>query len=144
MNWKTLASFLWLLETNWKLQQFKTYSKDFHNSVIFCREISPKYGNGRIKVCFSTGVIWGRFMTSLLIIILKHFSINVKGYPSFKGSATHDHFLFEVTFHPYHGQTYHGYHKYILEINENFSIKLDRSVLNKNISSAKLFLFDNN
>ena len=78
-------------------------------------------------------------MTSLLIIILKHFSINVKGYPSFKGSAIHDHFLFEVTFHPYH-----GHHKYILEINENFPIKLDRSVLNKNISSAKLFLFDNN
>ena len=38
----------------------------------------------------------------------------------------------------------YGHHKYILEINENVLIKCDRPVLNKNISSAKLFLFDNN
>ena len=38
----------------------------------------------------------------------------------------------------------HGHHKYILEIKESLLIKRDRPVLNKNISSAKLFLFDNN
>ena len=32
----------------------------------------------------------------------------------------------------------YGYHKYILEIKESMLIKLDRSVLSKNISSAKL------
>ena len=35
------------------------------------------------------------------------------------------------------------HHKYILEINESLLIKCDRPVLRKNISSAKLFLFDN-
>ena len=38
----------------------------------------------------------------------------------------------------------YGHHKYILKIKESLLIKLDRPVLNKNISSAKLFLFDNN
>ena len=38
----------------------------------------------------------------------------------------------------------YGHHKYILEIKESFLIKRDRPVLNKNISSAKLFLFNNN
>ena len=34
--------------------------------------------------------------------------------------------------------------KYIVEIKESLLIKWDKPVLNKNISSAKLFLFDNN
>ena len=38
----------------------------------------------------------------------------------------------------------YGHHKYILKIKETLLIKLDRPVLNKNICSAKLFLFDNN
>ena len=38
----------------------------------------------------------------------------------------------------------YGHQKYILEIKESLLIKRDRPVLNKNISSAKLFLFDNN
>ena len=38
----------------------------------------------------------------------------------------------------------YGHHKYILEIKESLLIKRDRPVLNKNISSAKLFLSDNN
>ena len=38
----------------------------------------------------------------------------------------------------------YGHHQYILKITESLLIKLDRPVLNKNISSAKLFLFDNN
>ena len=37
-----------------------------------------------------------------------------------------------------------GHDKYILEIKESLLIKRDRPVLNKNISSAKLFPFDNN
>ena len=37
----------------------------------------------------------------------------------------------------------YGLHKYILEIKESLLIKRDRPVLNKNYSSAKLFLFDN-
>ena len=36
-----------------------------------------------------------------------------------------------------------GHHKYILEIQE-MPLKQDRAVENKNISSTKLFLFDNN
>ena len=38
----------------------------------------------------------------------------------------------------------YGHHKYILEIKERLLIRRDRPVLNKNISSAKLFLFVNN
>ena len=38
----------------------------------------------------------------------------------------------------------YGHHKDILEIKESLLIKRDRPLLNKNISSAKLFLFDNN
>ena len=37
----------------------------------------------------------------------------------------------------------YGHHKYILEIKETLLIKRDRPILNKNIGSAKLFLFDN-
>ena len=33
-------------------------------------------------------------------------------------------------------------HKYIFEIKESLFIKRERPVLNKNISSAKLFLYD--
>ena len=36
-----------------------------------------------------------------------------------------------------------GNNKFVLEIKESLLIKLDRPILNKNISSAKLFLFDN-
>ena len=35
----------------------------------------------------------------------------------------------------------YGYHKYILEIKESLLIKGDRPILNKNISSGKLFFF---
>ena len=38
----------------------------------------------------------------------------------------------------------YGHHKYILEIKESLLIKRDKPILNKNISSAKLSLFDNN
>ena len=38
----------------------------------------------------------------------------------------------------------YGHHEYILEIKERLLIRHDRPVLNENISSAKLFLFDNN
>ena len=38
----------------------------------------------------------------------------------------------------------HRNHKYILEIKESLLIKRDKPVLNKNISSAKLFFLDNN
>ena len=34
--------------------------------------------------------------------------------------------------------------KFVLEIKERLLIKRDRPILNKNISSVKLFLFDNN
>ena len=36
-----------------------------------------------------------------------------------------------------------GNNKFVLEIKESLLIKRDRPILNKNISSAKLFLFDN-
>ena len=36
-----------------------------------------------------------------------------------------------------------GTNKFVLEIKEFLLIKQDRPILNKNISSAKLFLFDN-
>ena len=38
----------------------------------------------------------------------------------------------------------YGHQKHILEIKESLLNKRDRSVLIKNISSAKLFLFENN
>ena len=37
-----------------------------------------------------------------------------------------------------------GHHKYILEIKASLLIKRDRPVLNKNNSSAELFVFENN
>ena len=38
----------------------------------------------------------------------------------------------------------YGHHKYNPEIKESLLTKHDRPALNKNISFAKLFLFDNN
>ena len=38
----------------------------------------------------------------------------------------------------------YGHHKYILEIKKSLLVKRDRSVLNKNVDSAKLFLFEKN
>ena len=38
----------------------------------------------------------------------------------------------------------YGNHEYILEIKETLLIEGDRSILNKSISSAKLFLFEDN
>ena len=61
--------------------------KDFLNLILVCKEISPSYGNDRIKAFFSTVVTCGRFMTNLLITILKHLSINNKGYPFFKNTC---------------------------------------------------------
>ena len=63
-----------------------------------------------------------------------------------KESAICDHLLNYnniLSFDEFNILTY-GHHKYILEIKESLLIKRDRPVLNKNISSAKLFLFDNN
>ena len=37
----------------------------------------------------------------------------------------------------------HGNNRFVLEIKESLLIKRDKPVLNKNISSARLFLFDN-
>ena len=37
----------------------------------------------------------------------------------------------------------HGNNRFVLEIKESWLIKRDKLVLNKNISSARLFLFDN-
>ena len=64
--------------------------------------------------------------------------------PSKKG-AIRDHLLNcnnNPSFEEFSILTY-GHDKYILEIKESLLIKPDRPVLNKNISSAKLFLFDN-
>ena len=87
-------------------------------------------------------------MTNLLIIISKHLSINGKEYPSFKpskGSAIRNHFLVRSNIPSFGKFTIlaYGHHKYILEVKENLLIKLNRPVLNKNISSAKLFPFNN-
>ena len=63
-----------------------------------------------------------------------------------KESAIRDHLLNSnniPSFDEFNILTY-GHHKYILEIKESLLIKHDRPVLNKSISSAKLFLFDNN
>ena len=64
-----------------------------------------------------------------------------------KESAIRDHLLNcnnnDGTFDEFTILAY-GHHKYVLEIKESLLIKGDRPVLNKNISSAKLFLFDNN
>ena len=68
-----------------------------------------------------------KFNTSKERAIFYHL-LNCKNIPSF------DEFTILV----------YGHHKYIFEIKESLLIKRDRPVLNKNISSAKLFLFDNN
>ena len=63
-----------------------------------------------------------------------------------KESAVHDHLLnFNniSSFDKFTILTY-GHQKYVLQIKKSLRIKRDRPVLNKNISSAKLFLFDNN
>ena len=63
-----------------------------------------------------------------------------------KESAIRDHLLNcnnIVSFNEFTILAY-GHHKYILEIKEILLVKRDRPVLNKNISSTKLFLFDNN
>ena len=98
LNRKRLASFLWLLETILSLTQFKMSLKDFLNLVLVCKEISPRYGSDRIKVFFSTVVTWGRFMCNLLIIFLKHLSINNKGYHFLKKDVLINWFLQEILF----------------------------------------------
>ena len=60
---------------------------------------------------------------------------------SSKESAIHDHLLIFNNFPSFDEFTTY---KYILKIKESLLTKGDRPVLNKNISSAKLFLFDNN
>ena len=87
LNLKKFASFLRLLKGIWSLQQFKMLLKGFLNLVLLCNEMSPRYGSDRIKDFCSTVVTWGRFMTNLLITILKHLSINDKGYPLFKNTC---------------------------------------------------------
>ena len=49
LNWKT-ASVLWLLKAIWSLQQFKIPLQDFLNLVVVCKEMSPRYGNGRVSL----------------------------------------------------------------------------------------------
>ena len=63
-----------------------------------------------------------------------------------KESAIRDHLLICNNIQSFDDFTILAYrhHKYILEIKENLLIKRDRHVLNKYISSAKLFLFENN
>ena len=59
-----------------------------------------------------------------------------------KESAIRDHLLIYNNISSFDKFTIlaYGHHKYILEIKESLLIKCDRPVLNKNISSAKLFL----
>ena len=68
-----------------------------------------------------------------------------KGTPS-KESAICDHLLTcnNTPFFDEFTILAYGHHKYILEIEGSLLIKRDRSALNKNISSVKMFLFDNN
>ena len=63
-----------------------------------------------------------------------------------KESAIPDHLLYCNNIPSFDDFTIlaYGHHKFILEIKESLLIKHDKPVLNKNISSAKLFLFDNN
>ena len=63
-----------------------------------------------------------------------------------KENAIHDHLLICNNIPSFDGFTISAYgdHKYIPEIKESLLINRNRSVLNKNISSGILFLFDNN
>ena len=63
-----------------------------------------------------------------------------------KESAIHDHLLNcnNIPFFDKFNILTYGHDKYILEIKKSLLIKRHRPVLNKNVSSAKLFLFDNN
>ena len=84
LKWKTFKSCLWLLKAIWSLQEFSKLLKDFLNFVLVCKEISPRYGNDKNKVFFSTALAWGRLMNNLSTNVLKQLSINDKGYPFFK------------------------------------------------------------
>ena len=37
------------------------------NFVLACEDFSPRYGNDKKKVFFSTVVNWGRFMNNLVV-----------------------------------------------------------------------------
>ena len=83
LNWATFVSLTF--ERNLKLKTIQyTFAQYFFNLVLVCKKISPSYDNDRIKVFFSTVVILGRFMTNLLVAVLKQLSINDKGCPVFK------------------------------------------------------------
>ena len=62
-----------------------------------------------------------------------------------KESAIHDHLLNCNNILSFEEFTIlaNGNRKFVLEIKESLLIKQDRPILNKSISSAKLFLFDN-
>ena len=62
-----------------------------------------------------------------------------------KESAIRDHLLIRINVPSFDEFSIlaHGNNRFVLEIKESLLIKRDKPVLNKKISSAKLFLFDN-
>ena len=69
-------------------------------------------------------------------------SLKFRKFKSSKEIAIRDHLLScnkILSFHQFIILAY-GYHKYVHEIKESLLIKRDRYILNKNISSAKLFI----
>ena len=84
---KTFESFLWLLKTIWSLQEFSKSLRDFLNLVLVHKEISPRYGNDKNKVFFSTIINCERLINNLSTNVLKKLSINDKAYPFFKNTC---------------------------------------------------------
>ena len=72
---KTFDSFLWLLKAVWSLQEFSKPLREFLKLLLVCKEISPRYGNDKNKVFFSTVINWGRLINNLSTIVLKLFCV---------------------------------------------------------------------
>ena len=58
------------------LPQFSKPLRDFLILVLVCNKISPRYGNDKNKVSFSTVATWGRSMKTLLRNVLNNKWIN--------------------------------------------------------------------
>ena len=137
------------LLNSWKLQiVFKSQKK---LSNVFCFKdglpsdwvsgVVYKYTCGR---CNST--YYGETNRHLKVRSVEHIVISPSTFKKTKASsASRDHFLNynNIPFFEEFTILTNVNNKFDLQIKESLLIKRDRSILNKNISSAKLFLFDN-
>ena len=123
---------------------------NFHNKLVFLKDIFLK---NRYPISFIDNILrcntsyYGETDRHLKIRLGEHISISPLTFKKVKSSSKSsicDHLLFcnhDPSFDDFTILA-QGTNKFLLEVKESLLIKLDKSILNKNISSGPLFLFD--